>query len=83
MSELESSNIKQEILIYLMTGCRPNELPKNENFNFKANIITINGTKNENAKLRTIEMSSKFSNYIKPYIEQGKRIKNKPNQLKI
>lgn len=74
LKELEHSKIKQEILIYLMTGCRPNELPRNENFNFKSNLITINGTKNENAKLRLIEMSKEFSDFIQPYILLGQRI---------
>ena len=77
LTELDNTNIKQEILIYLMTGCRPNELPKNENFNFAANLITINGTKNENAKHRVVEMSKNFTEYIKPYILAGCRLKVK------
>lgn len=60
-----------------MTGCKPNELPKNENFNFATNLITINGTKNENAKHRVIEISKNFALYIKPYILAGCRLKVK------
>lgn len=64
------SKIENEIYIYLLTGCRPNELPSNKNFDFEDNVIEINGTKNENAKKRVVDMSEEFANYIKPYIEK-------------
>ena len=75
LDSIKNTNIEKEIYIYLLTGCRPNELPASKNFDFKNNIITINGTKNENAKERKIEMSENFANYIKPYIEKNKRPK--------
>ena len=73
LTALKDTDIEHEIYIYLLTGCRPNELPKSENFDFTNNIITINGTKNENAKERKVEISQEFSNYIKPYIKSNKR----------
>lgn len=72
---IKNSEIEKEIYIYLLTGCRPNERPASKNFDFINNIVTINGTKNENAKERKIEMSQEFANYIKPYIEENKRPK--------
>lgn len=72
---IKNTEIEKEIYIYLLTGCRPNELPASKNFDFNNNIITINGTKNENAKERYIEMSKEFANYIKPYIENNIRPK--------
>ena len=75
LKALKGTRIEHEIYIYLLTGCRPNELPASKNFDFKNNIITINGTKNENAKERKIEMSENFANYIRPYIEKNKRPK--------
>lgn len=71
IEHLKDTDIEHEIYIYLMTGCRPNELPHNENFNFEDNIITINGTKNKNAKCRLIEMSKNFANYIKQYLKNN------------
>ena len=68
----KNTDIEHEVLIYLMCGCRPHELPPKENFNFENNTITVNGTKNENAKERIIEMSKEFSNYIKPYVLNNK-----------
>ena len=69
---INGTNIEHEIYIYLLTGCRPNELPINENFDFKNNLIIINGTKTEKSKYRVIEMSEEFSKYIKPYILNNK-----------
>ncbi len=68
---IKETIIEHEIMIYLLTGCRPNELPKKENFDFENNLITINGTKNENAKKRIIPMSNEFSNYIKNYLQNN------------
>ena len=50
-----------------MCGCRPNELPQKKNFDFINNVININGTKNENALHRQIEMSETFSKYMQDY----------------
>lgn len=67
--------IEKEIMIYLQTGCRPNELPPSKNFDFVNNVIIINGTKNDNAKERRVEMTQEFADYIRPYIEKSERIK--------
>ena len=74
LKALKGTRIEHEIYIYLLTGCRPNELPANENFDFINNLITINGTKTECAKRRLVEMTPEFSEYIKPYIEKGDRL---------
>lgn len=73
LNNIKNTIIEKEIYIYLLTGCRPNELPKSENFDFENNLITINGTKNDNAIKRVIEMSDNFAKYIKPYILNNKR----------
>ena len=62
---LTNSDVKVEILIYLLTGCRPNEFPTVKNFDLANNIIKITGTKNENAKLRKVKISDNFSTYLK------------------
>lgn len=71
LSIIKNTDIEHEIMIYLMCGCRPNELPKNQNFNFSNKTIIVNGTKNENAKERIIEMSDAFSDYIKKYLDKS------------
>ena len=68
LQAIKNTDIEHEIMIYLMTGCRPNELPKNEDFDFKNNLINIYGTKNSNALHRQIEMSKEFMQYIQPYL---------------
>ena len=77
LNEAKKYNIEHEIMIYLMCGCRPNELPTKENFDFKNNIINIYGTKNDNALHREIEMSQSFSDYIKKYFENNETKKEK------
>lgn len=71
ISNAKNYNIEEEILIYLLTGCRPNELPCKANFDFQNNIVNIYGTKNENAKHRQVEMTQCFSDYIKKYFEKN------------
>lgn len=68
LSLVKNTDIEHEVMIYLMCGCRPNELPKKENFNFDNNTIVVHGTKNENARERVVEMSKEFSQYIKAYL---------------
>lgn len=67
---IKGTDIEHEIMIYLMCGCRPNELPKRKDFDFLNNIINIHGTKNENALHREVEMSEEFASYIKKYFDQ-------------
>ena len=66
---IKDSDIEHEIMIYLMCGCRPNELPAKANFDFINNLINIYGTKNDNALHRQVEMSESFSKYIKDYLK--------------
>lgn len=66
---IKNTDIEHEIFIYLMCGCRPNELPCKTNFDFENNLINVYGTKNDNAEHRQIEMSQAFANYIKTYFE--------------
>ena len=68
LKAISGTDIEHEILIYLMCGCRPNELPQKENFDFVNNLINIYGTKNENALHRQIEMSEPFARYMKEYL---------------
>ena len=77
INAIKGTNIEHEIYIYLLTGCRPNELPKNENFDFKNNLIILNGTKTEKSKYRVVEMSNEFAEYIKHYILSNKIMKVK------
>lgn len=76
---IKNTDIEKEIYIYLLCGCRPSEIPPSKNFDFKNNYITVNGTKNENAKERIIEMSKEFANFIKPYI----KLNNRPTKKHI
>ena len=68
LKTVKGTDIEHEILTYLMCGCRPNELPKKQNFDFENKLINIYGTKNENAKHRQIEMSEEFSEYMQKYL---------------
>lgn len=72
LKAIKNTNIEHEIMTYLMCGCRPSELPTNENFDFKNNIINVNGTKNKNAEHRAVRMTQQFADYIKPYLEENK-----------
>lgn len=69
LKAIKGTNIEHEIMTYLMCGCRPNELPTNENFDFKNNIINVYGTKNKNAEHRAVRMSQNFADYIMPYLK--------------
>lgn len=69
LKAIKGTDIEHEIYIYLLCGCRPNELPQKHNFDFINNIININGTKNENALHRQVEMSENFSKYIQEYFK--------------
>ena len=77
LNKVKSYDIEHEIMIYLMCGCRPNELPPKENFDFKNNIINIYGTINDNALHREIEMIQSFSDYIKEYFKTNDTKKEK------
>lgn len=70
LNAIKNTDIEHEIYVYLMCGCRPNELPTKANFDFINNIINIYGTKNDNAKHRQIEMSEKFSQYMQAYLSK-------------
>lgn len=72
LKRLKSTNIEHEIMTYLMCGCRPNELPTKENFDFEYNIINVNGTKSKNAEHRKIKMSQKFAKYMNDYLSTNK-----------
>ena len=67
LNAVSNTDIEHEIYIYLMCGCRPNELPAKANFDFTNNLINIYGTKNDNALHRQVEMSNSFSQYIQKY----------------
>lgn len=69
LEAIKGTNIEHEIMTYLMCGCRPSELPTNENFDFKNNIINVYGTKNKNAEHRAVRMSQNFADYMMPYLE--------------
>lgn len=71
LNAISGTDIEHEILIYLMCGCRPNELPNKTNFDFTNNLINIFGTKNENALHRQIEMSEPFAEYMKKYFAKS------------
>jgi integrase len=70
LNALKNTDIENEIMIYLMCGCRPAELPQKANFDFENNIIHIYGTKNDNALHRQIEMSNEFNIYIQKYFKE-------------
>ena len=70
LQAIKGTDIEHEIMIYLMCGCRPNELPNKNCFDFDNNIIHIFGTKNENARHRIIEMSQNFASYMKEFLKE-------------
>lgn len=70
LNAIKNTDIEHEIYLYLLCGCRPNELPQKKNFDFINNIINIYGTKNENALHRQIEMSKEFSEYMQNYLSK-------------
>lgn len=72
---VKNTNIECAIYIYLLTGCRPAELPGIENIDLQNKYITINGTKNENAKNRDIEISEEFIKYLKNNLTENQTLK--------
>lgn len=72
LKRLKNTNIEHEIMTYLMCGCRPNELPTKENFDFEYNIINVNGTKSKNAEHRKVKMSQEFAKYMNDYLSNNK-----------
>lgn len=72
LHKLSKTNIEHEIMTYLMTGCRPNELPTNEDFDFKNNLINIYGSKNQNSMHRRIKISQEYADYMKNYLAKTK-----------
>ena len=71
LSKLKDYGIEHEIMIYLMTGCRPHELPHKKQFDFENNLVHIYGGKNENAEHRVVEITKKFADYIKDYFKNN------------
>ena len=69
INSIKGSIIEHEIFTYLLTGARPSELPKKENFDFKNNIVIITGTKTEKSKHREIQMSKEFSAYMQEFFK--------------
>lgn len=71
LNNLDKSKMGNEILFYLMTGCRRNEALniKLENINFEKNSIFIDGTKSKSAK-RYVPISQHYSNILKTNFEK-------------
>lgn len=63
LENLDKTPIKNEILFYLLTGCRKSE-PYNIDINFEKNIILIKGTKTKSSS-RYVPISQKFNDYLK------------------
>lgn len=70
LSAIKGTDIEHEVMTYLMCGCRPNELPNKENFDFENNLINIYGTKNDNALHRQIEITQLYADYMKRYFDK-------------
>lgn len=68
---IKGTSIEHEIYCYLLTGCRPSELPKKENFDFDKKIVSIYGTKNEKSEHREIQLSDCFSKYMQDYLKNN------------
>ncbi len=66
LENLDKSKMGNEILFYLMTGCRRNEAinVKIKNINFNRNSIFIDGTKSKSAK-RYVPISQKYASILK------------------
>ena len=77
---IKNTKIECAIYIYLLTGCRPAELPEKQNIDLENNIITINGTKNEKAKNRKIEISEDFKKYLQGQLNNNQTLKYKEVQ---
>lgn len=72
LSITSGTDIECEILIYLLTGARPSEFPKEENIDLDKMIIHINGTKNEKSKHREVDISDNFGSYLKKHLATRK-----------
>lgn len=72
LSGLKNSNCQEEILCYLLTGARPRELPKKENFDFTNNLVHVYGTKNKTSLHRVIEISEEYSKRMELYFQKNK-----------
>lgn len=68
---IKKTSIEEEILFYLLTGIRKNELPQKNDFDFQNNLVKINGTKTEKSK-RIIELSESYSKHLKEYFKNNK-----------
>lgn len=66
---VKGTDIEHEVITYLMCGCRPAELPTSKQFDFENNLLNINGTKNDNAEHRIIEMSNQYAEYMQAYFK--------------
>ena len=71
LNAIKGTDIEHEIMIYLLCGCRPNELPNKANFDFTNKLVNIFGTKNENALHRQIEISEPFGKYLHKYFAKN------------
>lgn len=66
IENLDKSDMKYEILFYLLTGCRRNEGKdlEEKDINYEKQVIFINGTKTKSAQ-RYIPISKKFAEILK------------------
>lgn len=67
INAIKNTILEIPVMTYLMTGCRPSELPSKTNFDLINNIVHIYGTKNDSSKHREIDISNEYANYIKKY----------------
>lgn len=68
---IKNTQIEEEILFYLLSGCRLNELPNKENFDFDNNFVEINGTKSTTSLRRILELTPEYSQRLKKYFENN------------
>ena len=66
------TDIETTVYVYLLTGCRPSEIPNKAQIDLDNNIIHICGTKNQNAKHRVVEISDDFKNYLQNNLDNLK-----------
>lgn len=71
LANLDKTEIKNELLFYVLTGCRPSEalLITKKDINFDKNIIYVPGTKTKASK-RWIPISETFSKFLKNNFEK-------------
>lgn len=67
----KNTDIYVPVLIYLLTGCRPSEFPKQKDIDLKDKIINIFGTKNETSKHRQVDISKSFANLLENYLKNN------------